>query len=163
MAEIGPVVPAITVRAARSEDIEAITALTERFYCEESFDTPPDRLREHAMILIESRTALVLLALIASNPVGFAITTTSFGLEHGWIAELEDLYVCPGARRAGAARGLIEAARGWAQTMGCSEFEVVIDPKGQARHGLAGFYTRLGFVDHGRRLLSHPLGADTAP
>ncbi len=39
--------------------------------------------------------------------MGFAVTTTSFGLEDGAIAELEDLYVTPPARGTGLGRALV--------------------------------------------------------
>jgi len=35
--------------------------------------------------------------------------------------------------------------------------DVVVDREGDARHGLIAYYTRRGFRDQGRRLLSAPL------
>jgi ribosomal protein S18 acetylase RimI-like enzyme len=147
----------VSVTEAVAADLDAIAWLAERFYREEGFDTTTDELRANAAALIGSPTALVLVARTDGAPVGFAITTTSFGLEHGLIAELEDLYVLPEARRRGAARRLIDRSRTWAEAAGCAELEVVIDPAGDARHGLRDFYTALGFEDLGRRLLSQPL------
>jgi aminoglycoside 6'-N-acetyltransferase I len=147
----------ITIREATPGDLQAVEQLAARFYREEGFDTPADQIGPNAAALIDSPQALVVLALIGVEPAGFAVTTTTFGLEHGLIAELEDLYVLESARRHGIARGLIDTCRTWAFTQGCTQLEVVIDPAGSARHDLGAFYTRLGFADHGRRLLSQPI------
>jgi aminoglycoside 6'-N-acetyltransferase I len=147
----------MTVREATSDDLDAVAELADRFYREEGFDTPTHELHDHAARLIVSPAALVLIGLVDNKPAGIAISTTSYGLEHGLIAELEDLYVLPGARRSGLARQLIEQSRSWAAGEGCSELEVVVDPDGEARHGLIGFYAKLGFADFGRRLLSQLL------
>ncbi len=147
----------IAVTEAVSGDISVVADLAVRFYDEEGFDTPADQILQHAAELIVSPAALVLVALVDDKPVGMAITTTSYGLEHGLIAELEDLYVLPDARHSGVARWLIDRSRVWAAGQGCQELEVVIDHEGEARHRLAGFYARIGFVDHGRRLLSQSL------
>jgi aminoglycoside 6'-N-acetyltransferase I len=151
----------ILVNPATSGDLESVVALATCFYGEEGFDTPAEDLRDHAASLIASPAALVLLAVADDQPAGFAITTTSYGLEHGLIAELEDLYILAHARGRGLARRLMDQSRAWATASGCSELEVVVDPEGEARHGLVGFYARLGFEDHGRRILSQELAPPT--
>ena len=80
-----------------------------------------------------------------------------FGLEYGWVAELEDLYVLPTERRKGIARRLIDLVVGWAADRGCSAVLVTVTPVGERSHGLSAFYERLGFADRGRRLLERPV------
>jgi aminoglycoside 6'-N-acetyltransferase I len=86
--------------------------------------------------------------------VAFAISTSSYGLESGLIAELEDLYVAPAARRRGLAGELIEDSAAWAAEIGAAHLEVVIAPNGQDVSHLFEIYRGFGFVDEGRRLIT---------
>jgi len=64
-----------------------------------NFATPLEHLRANLAILLGDDTARVAIIDDAlGRLLAFAITTTSFGLEDGAIAELQDLYVLPEAR-----------------------------------------------------------------
>lgn len=91
------------------------------------------------------------------GPVAFAITTTSFGLENGPVAELEDLYVTPDARRLGLAAALIADSAAWARGRGCRQLELVVAPNGLDVTHLLRYYERRGFIEDGRQLLALPL------
>jgi aminoglycoside 6'-N-acetyltransferase I len=91
------------------------------------------------------------------DDVAFAVTTTSYGLENGLIAELEDLYVAPPARRRGLTRTLIEDSAAWAASIGASVLEVVVAPNGMDVSHLFRYYAANGFTDEGRRILSRAL------
>ncbi|HET9143106.1 GNAT family N-acetyltransferase [Actinophytocola sp.] len=145
------------IRSAQPGDAVAVLALAEAFYTEGAFATKPDELATNLPILLDSDTVRVAVALEGAAPVGFAITTVSFGLEHGRIAILEDLYVTPGQRRHGIGTALIDDSAHWAATLGCRHLELVVAPNGQEVGHLFTYYTRLGFLDDGRRLLSRPL------
>ncbi len=85
------------------------------------------------------------------------MTTTSFGLENGLIAELEDLYVAPEFRRGGVGSLLVADAATWASDRGCTQLEVVIAPNGRDVEHLHRYYAALGFADDGRRIRSRNL------
>jgi GNAT superfamily N-acetyltransferase len=94
---------------------------------------------------------------VTGQPAAFSITTTTYGLGDGNIAELEDLYVCPAARRQGLATQLINDSASWARMRGAQVLEVVLAPHGTEVDHLIGYYRGRSFVDEGRRLLSRRL------
>jgi aminoglycoside 6'-N-acetyltransferase I len=141
-------------------DIEPVANLAARFYREEGFATPYEELRRNLLALIDSDSADVEVACTPSGAVvAFAATTSTLGLEHCSVAELQDLYVLPEHRGVRVAEALIERSVAWAQTKGCQVLDVVVDADGDARHQLARYYTRRGFADEGRRLLTRQLSS----
>jgi aminoglycoside 6'-N-acetyltransferase I len=145
------------IRTATLDDLSSLLSLAVDFYEEDGFTTPEADLRTNLTTLIASSTARVAVSEEDGRPVAFAITTTTFGLESGLIAELEDLYVAPAARRRGEAQRLIEDSVHWSAGQGCGHLEIVIAPNGQDVSHLFDFYRKRGFRDEGRRLLSRPL------
>jgi GNAT superfamily N-acetyltransferase len=132
--------------------------LATAFYAEDGFTTPVSELRDNLVVLLDSENARVAVACAPNDEiVGFAITTLSFGLEDGCVAELEDLYVRPTNRRIGIAGALIDDSAKWAASRGCRRLELVVAPNGNDVAHLFGFYARRGFVDEGRRLLGRSL------
>lgn len=147
----------MSIKTAAPEDLPALLALAVDFYEEDGFATSQADLRTNLATLIASPTARVAVSEADGRVVAFAITTTTFGLESGLIAELEDLYVAPDARRRGEAQRLIEDSLRWSTDRGCGRLEIVIAPNGQDVSHLFDFYRKRGFRDEGRRLLSRPL------
>jgi hypothetical protein len=60
-------------------DLEDVLALAKVFYHEDGFTTSEQRLRCNLQILLGSETARVAVVTSDERPLGFAITTTSFG------------------------------------------------------------------------------------
>ncbi len=139
-------------------DESAAADLLARFFAEEGFDTPPDRLRARLALLLAEPGSAVFLAWEGGRAIGVATVTTVIGLEFGRSAELEDLYVLPEARGRGVAGALIDAARAWCRERDCAVLAVVVTPAGQAERGLLDFYARRGFRASGRVLLYDDLG-----
>lgn len=134
-------------------DAAVAAALLERFFAEEGFGTPPERLRAHLALMLAEPGSAIFLAWEGARAVGVATVTTTIGLEFGRSAELEDLYVLPEARGRGIASALIAAVRGWCAGCGCAVLAVVVTPEGQAERNLLAFYARRGFRASGRALL----------
>jgi aminoglycoside 6'-N-acetyltransferase I len=147
-----------TLRTARTEDHEAILSLAVDFYAEDGFATPREKLSEHLAHLLVSAAARVAVIAVDDEIVAFGISTSSYGLESGLIAELEDLYVAPAHRRRGLAAELIEDSARWAAGIGAAHLELVVAPNGQDVSHLFDIYRAKGFVDDGRRLLARDLG-----
>jgi aminoglycoside 6'-N-acetyltransferase I len=147
----------VTLRPARPADHAAVLELAVAFYDEDGFSTPRERLDDHLAHLLTSEAAHA--AVIEENGeiVAFAISTSSYGLENGRIAELEDLYVAPHARRRGLAAALIEDSARWASGIGAAHLEIVIAPNGADVSHLFDIYQGRGFIDEGRRILARPL------
>src|SRR3954454_11877360 len=135
------------LRTAVAADREAILPLAVDFYAEDGFSTPRARLAEHLTHLLVSAAAHA--AVIESDGVvvAFAISTSSYGLENGLIAELEDLYVAPGFRRRGLAGELIEDSARWATAIGAAPLKIISAPSAGAGAPLFDIYRGRGFVD----------------
>lgn len=103
----GMTVTPVILRTAGPADLAAVLPLAVAFYAEDGFDTGEHALRSNLSVLLASPAARVTVVQSATQLLGFAVTTTSFGLENGLIAELEDLFVVPMARRRGLGDRLI--------------------------------------------------------
>ncbi|WP_433384718.1 GNAT family N-acetyltransferase [Actinoplanes sp. CA-142083] len=147
----------MTLRAARADDFEAVLELAVAFYAEDGFATPRSRLAKHLRHLLVSDAAHAAVVEEDGEIVAFGISTSSYGLENGLIAELEDLYVVPAARRRGLAGDLIEDAARWATGIGAAQLEIVIAPNGADVSHLFEIYRGRGFIDEGRRLITREL------
>lgn len=150
---------ASSVRVAAPSDLAGLTQLAVAPYSEDGCTSAPDTLAGNLQALVASHAARV--ALVADPADGaliaFAVTSTSFGLENGLIAELEDLYVAPEFRRRGVGTLLVEDAATWASQRGCTQLEVVIAPNGRDVEHLHRYYDALGFGDDGRQIRSRNL------
>jgi GNAT superfamily N-acetyltransferase len=153
-------VSARKVRRARPSELPTLLDLATAFYAEGGFTTPVSELRDNLFVLLDSKNARVAIACGPDDEIaGFAITTLSFGLEDGCVAELEDLFVRPTNRRSGIAGALIDDSAEWAASHGCRTLELVVASNGNDVAHLLGYYARRGFVDEGRRLLSRSLAS----
>lgn len=147
-----------TVRAGREADIPALLDLATAFYDEDGFTTAREQLRPRLRVLVWSATTRVAVAeREVGELVGFAITTTTFGLECGLVAELEDLFVLPAQRGTGVGELLIADSETWAREREVNRLEVILAPNGNDIGRLHAYYLRHGFVDEGRRLVSREL------
>jgi GNAT superfamily N-acetyltransferase len=147
----------VRIEVAAPMDAGAITDLARRFFVEEGFDLPVEGLDRRVRRYLELDGHVIFIARSGEEAVGFATIATGFGLEYGWAAELEDLYILASERRQGIARDLVDRAAGWASERGCSVVLVTVTSEGERSHTLSAFYARLGFLDRGRRLLERPL------
>lgn len=148
------------IRRAEASDLPALRELASAFYREDGFDTAPQVLEANLAVLLDTGSAHVAVIDDVSQLLAFAITTTSFGLENGLIAELEDLYVTPAARGLRHGRRLLENSATWSRARGCSHLEIVI-ADGPEQQRLHNYYRRAGFTDP-RVLLRQPLQEPTS-
>jgi len=150
-------ITSVTLRTAGPGDLAAVLRLVVAFYAEDGFTTGEHALRGNLVVLLASPTARVAVLESDDRLLGFAATTTGFGLEDGPIAELADLFVVPAARRRGLAGRLIEDSAVWARERGCRRLELVVAPNGRDVGHLFDYYLARGFADDGRRLISRLL------
>ncbi|MBV9651147.1 MAG: GNAT family N-acetyltransferase [Pseudonocardiales bacterium] len=141
-----------TPRQAQPHELNDLVELAHAFYLEDGFATPPEQLRANlANLLADDSARVAVIDNDGGQLLGFAITTTSFGLENGPIAELEDLYVTPESRHAGLGRALIADSTTWASRHGCTYLEIVVTD-GEQYTQLIRYYHTAGF-SHPRTLL----------
>lgn len=148
----------MTLRPATADDVETLIALTLAFYAEDGFATGEPAIRTNWSALLGLDSVRAMVAEREGEIVGFAVTTSHVGLESGLVAELEDLYVRPDARRRGIAAQLITDSADWARDRGCTVLDVCIAPNGRDAGHLFDFYRARGFHDDGRRLVHLDLG-----
>ncbi len=141
----------VLIAAARPGDLQKVVRLAADFYREDGFNTPAELLAPRLARLASTVGARVAVARTADGEVvGFAVTTTVFGLEDGLVGELQDLYVVPDHRGHGCGQRLVSDALVWAESVGAAVVDVVMVAGAPA--GLDTFYERSGFRNDGRRL-----------
>jgi len=146
----------VRVEAGRAEASEA-AALLKRFFQEEDYDTPFNRIAESLAMMLDDPGCWVAQAVRDGEAIGIVTVTTMLYVEWGRLGEISDLYVLPNNRRSGVARALIEAAAGWCQSLNCSAISVVVTPEGEAKHGLGKFYAQHKFDPSGRTIMTRKL------
>ena len=147
----------VVLRTAGPADLAAVLPLAVAFYAEDGFGTGEHTLRGNLSVLLASPAARVAVVQSGAELLGFAATTTTFGLEYGLVAELEDLFVVPTARHHGLGGRLIADSVAWAREQGCQRLEVIVAPNGHDVGHLFDYYLAHEFVDEGRRLIGRPL------
>ncbi|HEV2546922.1 MAG TPA: GNAT family N-acetyltransferase [Stellaceae bacterium] len=147
----------ISIRAVSASDFALACALLVRFFAEEGFTTPPDKISANLRTMIGDPFCWAAMAWAGDEAVGITTISTNRGVEFGLQGEIGDLYVVPAARGHGIARALVNASLAWCRERGCASVQVVITPEGQGAHDLLGFYERLGFAPTGRTLVLYEL------
>ncbi|NIA70248.1 GNAT family N-acetyltransferase [Pelagibius litoralis] len=147
----------LLIRQAATADFDRLLPLFERFYREEGFEAAVPGVAGNLRQILQREDTAAFIALLDERAVGAAATSSSFGLEVGLYAELEDLFVHPDWRGRGVASMLVEAAADWARANGCSDMEIVLTPHGQADDKLAPWYKARGFTDTGRVIYERSL------
>ncbi|HIC80566.1 MAG TPA: GNAT family N-acetyltransferase, partial [Kiloniellaceae bacterium] len=97
---------AIAVREAGPDDHGLLLPLFERFYEEEGFEDAVAGVAQNLRQILMRDDTAAFVALAGDEAVGAAAASTSFGLEVGLYAELEDLFVDPAWRAKGAASAI---------------------------------------------------------
>jgi aminoglycoside 6'-N-acetyltransferase I len=143
----------LVVRAVGVPDLAAACSLLARFFAEEGFATPAERIATNLRAMINDPFCWAAMAWEKGALVGITTISTNRGVEFGLQGEIGDLYVVPEARGRGVARALVDASLAWCRGRGCASVQVVITPEGQRAHDLLGFYHRLGFAPTGRMLV----------
>ena len=138
---------------------ETAIELLARFFREEEFATPLSRIAENFDRMLVDPFCWSALAVDGETAQAIITVSTVLYVEWGRLGEIGDLYVLPEYRRNGRARRLVEHAKVWCRTQGCSAVSVTITPAGERRHGLSQFYARLGFAQSGRMSASATLDA----
>jgi aminoglycoside 6'-N-acetyltransferase I len=147
----------VTVRPAGADDVSAVRSLFETFYREEGLAGAVGTVAETLPHVINRADTACFVAEAAGAVIGAAAMSTSYGLEVGLYAELEDLYVLPAWRAHGVASALVVAILEEARARGCSDVEVVLTPHAQTNPDLQAWYARRGFENTGRIILERPL------
>jgi len=146
----------VKVEPVKAGNRDVAVDLLSRFFEEEGFATPRDRIARNLARMIEDDTCWAALLIADGHALGVVTITTMLYVEWGRLGEIGDLYVHPQHRGRGFAKLLVAEAIEWCRGKGCSAVSVVITPAGEERHRLSKFYTHLGFKASGRTIMSKP-------
>jgi len=146
-----------SIRQASPLDHTALCPLFEAFYREEGFADAVAGVSGNLTHILSRSDTAAFIAEIDGDAIGAAAVSTSFGLEAGLYAELEDLYVAIDHRGKGVATALIDASCAWAQSIGCHDVEIIVTEHGRDIAGLVPFYTRHDFTVTGRMIMERAL------
>lgn len=157
----GPARPRI--REATRGDVDPIVDLQARYYAVEGYPHQPSRARSAvATLLDDAALGFLLVARDRDRFLGYAAVCFGFSLEHGGRdAFVDEVCVRDGARGSGVGTLLLEVAAERACASGVRTLHLEVEPENAKAVRL---YRRLGFEDHGRRLMNRRLDTpDTAP
>ncbi len=149
-------VPALPIRPARHEDLDALVPLLGALFSIE-LDFRPDPVRQRrglALMLEAPESRAVLVAELAGRVVGMAtaqlVVSTAEGAPSAWV---EDVIVDEAERGRGVGRALLGAVEAWARGRGATRLQLLTDREnGPALE----FYEQMGW--HLTRLACFRIG-----
>lgn len=145
----------VSVRRATSTDVETLIALMHDFYAESDYALDHQwadaSFRE---LLASPAVGCVWLASSDAEPIGHAVLTVRYAMEHGGLSGyVDDLYVRPDFRRMGAGNALLNELFAECRRRGCKSSNVEV---GEDNLPARGLYEKFGLLaaQDGRVLLS---------
>lgn len=145
--------PAINIVRADLDDVPNLVPLYRRFFVEDAIEVAPREIEANLEQMLGDPRAAVFMTIADGQICGIASASLTCGVEFGWVAEIEDLFVEPEYRRQGLARRLIEAVLKWTKDRGAHRTILVITPEAEQAHSLTALYTKFGFVRSDRILM----------
>ncbi len=147
-----------TIRPAAATDIEIIVDFSRRLNEEDPSFTGEVHFDEAAVraalaqFLADSALGRAWLVADGETPIGYVVLTFGFSLEsHGRDGIIDEIYVAAEYRGQGVGARLLEFVEAEARRIGLKKIYLEVEqPNTRAKK----FYSRLGFVDHNRSLMS---------
>lgn len=127
-----------SVRAAMARDVEHLIRLAGEFRDYLEMPEPSDAALRSAVPnqLGDPATVFLVAGDSTGNVVAFLQLRLRTTIWYGREAEIEDLYVSPEARGAGAGRALVEAAIDRARALGCRHLSLTTNENNHAAYAL---------------------------
>ena len=148
----------IHVREAAATDIGILVSLMKEFYAEANFELDVQSASQSFTSLFrDPHHGRVWIVSIGEKPIGHAVLTVRFTMEHGGVSGyVDDLFVMKEFRRRGAAHALLMELEKECRKRNCRALIVEV-----GRDNTAGLktYEKLGMrlIDDGRILYRKPL------
>lgn len=151
---------ATRVRAATAADVPALVALMRDFYGEADFELPTAAAaRTFEQLLARPALGGIWLMEADAAPAGFVVLTVAFSMEFGGLRGfVDDLFVAPAYRRRGLAGAALDTVREACVARGV---RALLVETSSANEQAVRVYSRAGFTDTGRMLMTLPLAPAT--
>jgi len=150
--------PDVAVRVATPEDAGPLVRLMEEFYAESGYPLDASwATASFAILLSKPDWGRIWLAHARERPIGHAVLSVRYTMEHGGLSGyVDDLFVRPAFRRRGVAHALLHELFRDCHARGCRSVQVEV---GSANTAALGVYANFGLIPHqdGRVLLASAL------
>lgn len=150
----------LAVHAATPRDVADLVGLMRAFYAESSYPLDGEwAAASFRRLLADPSLGCVWLARVGHRPVGHAVLTTRYTMEHGASSGcIDDLYVEPAGRRRGVGFALLQALLQEGRQRGLAALQVEV---AQSNRAAIALYAKVGLlpITDGRVLLRGPIGA----
>jgi ribosomal protein S18 acetylase RimI-like enzyme len=148
------------MRPATTQDTQTLVNLMGEFYAESGFVLDrPRAAAAFSALLVDSRLGQVWLVERGTATVGYIVVTFVFAMEYGGLtAVIDDFYVRPGFRDAGAGTAALAEARERCSKLGVRAVSVEVGAENAVAQSV---YRRTGFAMTDRRLMKLGLAAPT--
>lgn len=148
----------VAVRVATAGDIDPLVSLMVEFYAESGYQLDTQwAASSFAALCSMPQWGRAWLADSCGQPVGHAVLTVRYTMEHGGLSGyIDDLFVRPSYRRRGVASALLGELFHDCRARGCKSVQVEV---GGANAAARGVYAKFGLNPHqdGRLLLAGAL------
>lgn len=144
------------VRLASLPDVPDLVALMGAFYAESGYPLPVSQAtRTFERLLSQPAHGAIWLMVADDQPAGFVVLTVAFSMEYGGLRGfVDDLFVAPAFRTRGLASEALGVVRHACEARGV---RALLVETSLANEQAVRVYTRAGFTETGRLLLSMPL------
>jgi GNAT superfamily N-acetyltransferase len=137
------------IEVATLQEVPLVVDLLALQFEEHRIALSRERLTEAVRVLISDPSRGVILVAYAPQPIGIAVLSYTWTVEHGGsVAWLDELFVVTEHRRRGVGRGLLQRALDAARAAGCQAVELEVDKEHARAEAL---YRREGFSSLPRR------------
>ncbi len=148
--------PQPRVRPASLTDVPDLVTLMGAFYAESGYPLPVSQAtRTFERLLSQPAYGAVWLMVADDQPAGFVVLTVAFSMEYGGLRGfVDDLFVAPSFRKRGLASEALGVVRQACEARGV---RALLVETSLSNEQAVRVYTRAGFTETGRLLLSMPL------
>ncbi|HAS40769.1 MAG TPA: GNAT family N-acetyltransferase [Microscillaceae bacterium] len=137
----------LTHQEVSISNVNQITALAHQLWPESTFE----ELLDDFSAMIGNKNNLVMLVILANEPVGFAHIALRNeyveGAEQFPVAYLEGIYVVPNQQQKGIGEYMVRQAQSWAQAKGCTQLASDVE---FLNIGSQAFHQKMGFEEVNR-------------
>lgn len=145
----------VTFEVVTPPALPILEPLVRAYYAEAGAAFGTAQQRALAVLAVDDSFGRAWLIKEGDAAVGYVVATLGFAVQHGGRdAFIDEIYVAPGYRGRGLGRAALTRAEIFLRDAGIGTVHLAIKPE---LPGAQALYRRVGFVDHGWRMMSKDL------